>query len=328
MKLSFALMLLDGKGNRSATAQGVSIDPYAGADRLPELLRLAQQLSIPTVNPAQLQMQSIEALQNTVVFVAGSPTAKQLTDAVDDLTKMGATPILLVDALQNRPQLMGALHHLSEKRYQSAMVVHVKGLVGNSRLMLYEYSKGDATTSLVVVINAGTDDAAILTIERAHEPFKGFRSFPGGFLDPHLENLPQCTSREGSEETNTNVPTRDLILLDVRSNVGRDHRGHVVDHGYMWLVPAALTEHVLKSVRAGDDASQDSAKFVSVKSVLAQSAMAFDHYDLLLAAVRTGKVLPPASPLLKLVRRCMQWLEGIALRLEKSDAVFSRFHQR
>jgi hypothetical protein len=62
--------------------------------------------------------------------------------------------------------------------------------------------------------------------------------------------------------------------------------------------------------------------------VLEEHAMAFDHYDLLLAAVRTGKVLPPARPLLKLVRRCMSWLEGIALRLEKSDAVFGRFHQR
>lgn len=327
MKLSFALLLLDGTGI-AATAQGVSIDPYAGANQLPELLRIAEKLAIPTVNPAQLKMQSIESLQNTVVFVAGSPTAKQLTDAVADLTTIGATPILLVDALQNRPQLMGALHHLSEKRYQSAVVAHVSGLVRNSRLMLYEFAKGDATTTLVVVINAGTPQAAILTIERALPPFKGFRSFPGGFLDPHLENLPQCISREGSEETNTNVPTRDLILLDVRSDVGRDHRGHVVDHGYMWLVPAALTEHVLKSVRAGDDASQDSAKFVSVKSVLEEHAMAFDHYDLLLAAVRTGKVLPPDRLLLKLVRRCMSWLEGIALRLEKSDAVFGRFHQR
>ncbi|MBK9200964.1 MAG: NUDIX hydrolase [Candidatus Obscuribacter sp.] len=327
MKLSFALLLLDGTGI-PVTAQAVNVDPYAGANQLPELLRLAQMLAIPTLNPAQLQMQSIEALQNTVVFVAGSPTAKQLTDAVADLTTNGATPILLVDALQNRPQLMGSLHHLSEKRYQSALVAHVRGLVRNSRLMLYEFAKGDATTTLVVVINAGTPQAAILTIERALPPFQGCRSFPGGFLDPHLENLPQCISREGSEETNTNVPTRDLILLDVRSDVGRDHRGHVVDHGYMWLVPAALTEHVLKSVRAGDDASQDSAKFVSVKSVLEERAMAFDHYDLLLAAVRTGKVLPPARPLLKLVRRCMSWLEGIALRLEKSDAVFGRFHQR
>lgn len=327
MKLSFALLLLDGTGT-PATAHGVSIDPYAGANQLPELLHLAEKLAIPTVNPAQLKMQSIEALQNTVVFVAGSPTAKQLTDAVADLTTIGATPILLVDSLQNRPQLMGALHHLSEKRYQSAVVAHVSGLVRNSRLMLYEFAKGDATTTLVVVINAGTPQAAILTIERALPPFKGFRSFPGGFLDPYLENLPQCSSREGSEETNTNVPARDLILLDVRSDVGRDHRGHVVDHGYMWLVPAALTEHVLKSVRAGDDASQDSAKFVSVKSVLEEHAMAFDHYDLLLAAVRTGKVLPPDRPLLKLVRRCMSWLEGIALKLEKSDAVFGRFHQR
>jgi hypothetical protein len=157
--------------------------------------------AIPTVNSANPDARH-EALQNTVALY-WLKTAKQLTDAVADLTTNGATPILLVDALQNRPQLMGALHHLSEKRYQSALVAHVKGLVRNSRLMLYEFAKGDATTTLVVVINAGTPQAAILTIERALPPFQGCRSFPGGFLDPHLENLPQCISREGSKR-----PTR------------------------------------------------------------------------------------------------------------------------
>jgi len=327
MKLSFALLLLDGTG-KTELANGVKVDPYASTDNLPQLLQLSRELNIQVVDLTQLHTQTGEALQNTVVFVAGSPTAQQLTDAVAQMSALGVTPIMLVDALQNRPLLLEALHHLAEKRYQITVVAHVKGLVRNSRLMLYEFAKGDATTTMVVVINAGTPQAAILTIERALPPFQGYRSFPGGFLDPHLENLLQCVSREGSEETNTKVPTRDLILVDVRSDVGRDHRGHVVDHGYMWLVPAALTEHVLKSVWAGDDASQDSAKFVSVKSVLEERAMAFDHYDLLLAAVRTGKVLPPASPLLKAVRRCISWLEGIALRLEKSDAVFGRFHQR
>ena len=66
----------------------------------------------------------------------------------------------------------------------------------------------------------------------------------------------------------------------VRSAV-EDNRGHVVDHGYMWLVPADQKDRVLAELTAGSDAGTVDVK--PVEEVLA-TGLAFDHAELLQAA--------------------------------------------
>jgi ADP-ribose pyrophosphatase YjhB (NUDIX family) len=315
MKVSFNLLVL-GDENES---------------RLSQLRSLCLQANVPLSQPAQLHALSPAELAQQVVLVAGSCSAEALLSLVHKLADAGAVPILVVDALwasasSSAATFASALVQLAEDRIQTAVVAQVKGLVQSTRLMLYKFPKADSTATIMVVIGAGTAAARVLTITRLHPPYQDQESFPGGFLNPHTESLPGCGAREGSEEASVAVPEAELVLLDVRSRPERDERGHVVDHGYMWLVPQHLVAEVEASVQAGDDAKADSARFVSVSALLTAGSMAFDHYDLLLAAVRTGKVLPPARLVVRLLRAAQSFCNRLALYFERGDSVYGRFH--
>ncbi len=315
MKVSFNLLVLGDKNE----------------SKLDQLRSLCLQANVPLVQPVQLQALSPTELAQQVVLVAGSCSGEVLLSLVHELADAGAVPILVVDALRasassSAATFASALVKLAEFRIQTTVVAQVKGLVKSTRLMLYQFPKADSTATIMVLIGAGTAAARVLTITRLLPPYQDQESFPGGFLNPHTESLPGCGAREGSEETNVTVPEAELVLLDVRSRPERDERGHVVDHGYMWLVPQHLAAQVEASVHAGDDAKADSARFVSVSALLAAGSMAFDHYDLLLAAVRTGKVLPPARLVVRLLRAAQSLCHRLALYFERGDSVYGRFH--
>jgi ADP-ribose pyrophosphatase YjhB (NUDIX family) len=315
MKVSFNLLVLGDKNE----------------SKLDQLRSLCLQANVPLVQPVQLQALSPTELAQQVVLVAGSCSGEVLLSLVRELADAGAVPILVVDALHasassSPATFASALVKLAEYRIQTTVVAQVKGLVKSTRLMLYQFPKADSTATIMVLIGAGTAAARVLTITRLLQPYQDQESFPGGFLNPHTESLPGCGAREGSEETNVTVPEAELVLLDVRSRPERDERGHVVDHGYMWLVPQHLAAQVEASVQAGDDAKAGSARFVSVSALLAAGSMAFDHYDLLLAAVRTGKVLPPARLVVRLLRAAQSLCHRLALYFERGDSVYGRFH--
>lgn len=318
MKVSFNLLVL---GIQSASG-----------NKLNELRSHCATANVPLASLDQLRALSAADLAQQVILIAGSCSAESLKSIVHELADAGAVPILVVDALQaaspsSSVQLSDALVHLAESRIQTTVLAQVKGLVTSSRLMLYRFAKADSTATILVVLGAGTASARVLTITRLHDPFQDQESFPGGFLNPHTESLPGCGAREGSEETSVSVPEAELQLLDVRSCPERDQRGHVVDHGYMWLVPAHLAASVEASVQAGDDAKAGSARFVSAMALLEAGSMAFDHYDLLLAAVRTGKVLPPARFLVRLLRAAESLCHKLSLFFERKDSVYGRFHR-
>lgn len=318
MKVSFNLLVL---GIQSASG-----------NKLNELRSHCATANVPLASLDQLAALSAADLAQQVILIAGSCSAESLKSIVHELADAGAVPILVVDALQaaspsSSVQLSDALVHLAESRIQTTVLAQVKGLVTSSRLMLYRFAKADSTATILVVLGAGTASARVLTITRLHDPFQDQESFPGGFLNPHTESLPGCGAREGSEETSVSVPEAELQLLDVRSCPERDQRGHVVDHGYMWLVPAHLAASVEASVQAGDDAKAGSARFVSAMALLEAGSMAFDHYDLLLAAVRTGKVLPPARFLVRLLRAAESLCHKLSLFFERKDSVYGRFHR-
>jgi ADP-ribose pyrophosphatase YjhB (NUDIX family) len=228
--------------------------------------------------------QPLNGLDEKLIFlIGGSPDGKLLQDALDVLFNGDRDAIVIVDALDTADSLGGVLHKLAES-VQMAVCGEVPSLVRAKRLMMYAYPKADATTTTVVLVDWGTDDAQVLTIEREHEPFKDQESLPGGFLNPHLESLPECSARELDEETHVRPPVDELVLIDVRSRPDRDPRGHIVDHGYAWFVPDDRKDEVLASAAAGDDAKPGTARFVRVSDVLARK-VAFDHYDLLVAAL-------------------------------------------
>ncbi|CAN5321531.1 hypothetical protein BH11CYA1_BH11CYA1_15220 [soil metagenome] len=329
MKLSFNLIVL-GSENCSSLAQ---------------LRNLCDQANVPLSQAEQILALPPAELAQQVIFVAGDASATLLSALVHQLADAGAVPILVVDALRATTsgsvshshsdylsdplavsQFSKALTHLVEFRIQTAVVAQIKGLLTSSRLMLYKFPKADSTATIMVVIGAGTASARVLTITRLHAPYQDQESFPGGFLNPHTESLSGCGAREGSEETSVTVPQDELVLLDVRSLPERDERGHVVDHGYMWLVPEHLAAAVEASVQAGDDAKADSARFVSVSALLDAGSMAFDHYDLLLAALRTGKLLPPARLIVRLLRATSKFFTRLALIFERHDSVYGRLH--
>ena len=280
---------------------------------------------------AQLNLEQLLAwpekqLEEQIVLVAGKTSVEELLHCVRTLASVDAVPIVVVDALEISGEAGPALAKLAEERIQFCVSAQVKGLVNCRRPMLYVYPKADCTVTILVVVDAGRPDARVLTIVREHAPFRDMLSLPGGFLNPHLETLAQCGAREGHEETGVSVAAGEMISVDVRSSTQRDERGHVVDHGYMWLVPDALKARVLASVKAGDDAKAGSASFQPVVELL-NGKMAFDHYDFLLAAVRTGRVLPPAGRLLRFLRFLERRLVALALRLERKDAIFGLFHR-
>ena len=101
-------------------------------------------------------------------------------------------------------------------------------------------------------------------IKRKHEPFKGFWSFPGGYLDCGKETLEEAAVRELEEETSLIASVDDLRLVGVYSGPLRDPRGHNISHVY----------EVLKfsgELKANDDAL-DARVFK-----YAPKNLAFDH---------------------------------------------------
>lgn len=325
MKLSFSVLLL-AQGQNPVNLFNAN-GPYSGSKKCQSLVDIAMDCGIEVHSSIErLESLSTEEAQSRVVFVAGDPAHGQLSATLKQLDVLGMTPVIVVDALPNFLDIQKELTEIVEQRFQVGVVNQVKGMVKTPRLMLYQFGKSDVTTTIFVVIGAGTKDARVLTIVRDRMPFKGKLAFPGGFLDNHIESLLGCASREGMEETSVSVPPEELVLLDVRSGAARDDRGHVIDHGYMWLVPKDKEAAVLASVQAGDDAQAGSAGFTLVTDLLQSREMAFDHYDMLLAAVRTGLVLPPARLVLRLVRGVQGFFARLASRLERSDAVYARYH--
>lgn len=164
-----------------------------------------------------------------------------------------------------------------------AKLVHALARVAG--LFVYKYPKADATSTVVVLFDDGT---TTLVIERGHEPFAGQLAFPGGFLNIGTENLRRAAKRELKEETSIDLPEDMFLPVDTRSDPGRDPRGHVIDHGWLVIVPAAMKAAVLAQLRHDDDARD---AFIEPVQTLLGRPMAFDHGQLLDAALALYKRL-------------------------------------
>ena len=153
-------------------------------------------------------------------------------------------------------------------------LAHVAGL------FVYDYPKSDSTSTVVLLLDGGVNT---VVVKRGRGPFTGWLAFPGGFLEVGTENLQQAAQRELREETTLNLPIEMFKPVDQRSEPNRDPRGHVVDHGWLVVVPPELREYVVMTLHGEDDAE---AAYVRPVAELLANGMAFDHRDLLVAALQ------------------------------------------
>lgn len=151
-----------------------------------------------------------------------------------------------------------------------------------------EYPKPSLTADNVVVTSS-RGRHRVLFIRRLRPPFEGRWALPGGFVEP-TETVAQAAQRELEEETSlTGVAVEELGCF---SKPGRDPRGWVVSIAHLARVP----EERMADVKAGDDAAsaawldlsfpRDGASYTLEHEGKPVSELAFDHKDILAAAVR------------------------------------------
>jgi 8-oxo-dGTP diphosphatase len=222
------------------------------------------------------------------VFIAGSIVATTLEALCSSLRRKGCEPVIIIDTMLIDEKVKALLIRLNE--HQSAQILTATAakalLQGHGGEFVYPYPKADSTATVAVLLD---DASKVIVMERKSEPFKNSFALPGGFLNISLETLPECAVRELHEEVLTAAKSHllsaeELVLIDVRSAPDRDPRGHVVDHGYAWLVPEDRKDGVIAALKAGDDAKPDSACVRTVDEVLVEG-LAFDHDKLLRSAI-------------------------------------------
>lgn len=137
-------------------------------------------------------------------------------------------------------------------------------------------------TADVVLFAGGTDHRTgvsnllqVLLIERRWAPFAGRWALPGGHVDPG-ERFEAAARRELREETGVHAPDT-LFELGIYDKPNRDPRGRVISVAYFGVLPALVVP------TAADDAV--AAEWWPVGAVLDDDKLAFDHADILSAAV-------------------------------------------
>jgi len=151
-----------------------------------------------------------------------------------------------------------------------------------------EYPRPSLTADVIVVAES-EGGLRVLCIRRARDPFAGRWALPGGFVEP-TETVAEAARRELHEETS--LEGVEVEELGCFSKPGRDPRGWVVTIAFLARVPASR----LADVKAGDDAAsaawldlsfpRDGASYTLEHEGKPVSELAFDHKDILAAAVR------------------------------------------
>ncbi len=126
----------------------------------------------------------------------------------------------------------------------------------------------------------------VLTIERAHQPYRGQAALPGGFLREG-EDLRDAAERELAEDTGLDGRALHLEQLATYGAPDRDPRGRVVSVAYLAVAPN------LPIPVPGPDAR--SARWAQVD--LVRGMLAFDHTQILGDAVERARARLESTPL-------------------------------
>jgi 8-oxo-dGTP diphosphatase len=136
------------------------------------------------------------------------------------------------------------------------------------------------TTVDLVVFTLREAQLQVLLVQRpdeSNEPFPNAWALPGGFVDVHQDaSLQACAQRKLKEKTGVDTPY--LEQLGSWGNATRDPRGWSATHVYFTLLP-------ITGVTLQEGGNSQDTQWFPVDTGLPQQALAFDHDDLLHAAV-------------------------------------------
>lgn len=139
-----------------------------------------------------------------------------------------------------------------------------------------------AVTVDAVVLTERDSTVLVALVERKYHPFQGSWALPGGFVEVD-EDLPVAASRELEEETGLRVPPDSLAQLGAYGRPGRDPRMRTVSIVY-W---AHITD---PGDPVGDSDASASRWFPVVDALGEDLSLAFDHNEILRAAVEASKL--------------------------------------
>lgn len=156
-----------------------------------------------------------------------------------------------------------------------------------------KYEKPSVTVDLIGLrFNQKTNKLQILLVQRIANPNRGKWALPGGFIEPN-ETTYDAVKREIKEETNLKIDEQRIQLLPLVSTPNRDPRMWVMTNPNIVL----FTPEDNLQIKAGDDAQ--SAKFFDISTDknnqlvidgLNADNIAFDHYDIILSAIKKLQV--------------------------------------
>lgn len=136
------------------------------------------------------------------------------------------------------------------------------------------------TTVDVVIFTVLDHQLRVLLVRRPDdpvEPFPNAWALPGGFVDVQVDaSLEACARRKLLEKTGVESPY--LEQLGGWGSATRDPRGWSVTHAYFALIPAEAIQ-----LREGGNAQ--AVQWHPVDEVSPRSQMAFDHAEILQAAI-------------------------------------------
>lgn len=137
------------------------------------------------------------------------------------------------------------------------------------------------TTVDVVIFTVLNNQLQVLLVNRPDEwaePFPKAWALPGGFVDIKLDSsLEDCARRTLLNKTGIVRPY--LEQLGSWGNVTRDPRGWSATHAYIALVPASI-------VQFEQSTDKLPAKWHPVVELLSSKQLAFDHAEILNAALK------------------------------------------
>jgi 8-oxo-dGTP diphosphatase len=126
----------------------------------------------------------------------------------------------------------------------------------------------------LVIFTVRRGKLQVLLIRRATEPFGGMIALPGGYVQEG-ETLDQAALRKLSHETGVDGRQLHLEQLRTYGDPGRDPRGRIVTVAYLALSP---------DIPEPQGATED-AHWAPVETVLDDTKLAFDHFEILREAV-------------------------------------------
>lgn len=139
------------------------------------------------------------------------------------------------------------------------------------------------TTVDVVIFSVADHALQVLLVQRPpaqaaqDEPFPGWWALPGGFVDVAVDaDLQACAERKLLEKTGVRSPY--LEQLGSWGGAARDPRGWSATHVYFALIPS-------RDIALAKGANAADVAWFKVDDVLAAPQLAFDHAEILRAAV-------------------------------------------